>query len=197
MRDVSEPAEKLTLRYQLVALARDMGVIVATVGTILALVGLAARPYTQPFLELPEKLGELQLQLAKTQLELAEIREPRIVDFIGHGIVLGHRDQRIHPGSSIRLLYNMRRNASCATDLEIGFINVSDGTRLVTHTQRAVQAPVTLDYAPFFLRLRVPPELPPGVWSYQPRMVPLDCGVYGPYLGAISEPFHVVEREND
>lgn len=195
MRDVGQPPEKYTLRYQLVAMARDVGTIVGTLVVIGGIVSFLTKPYTQPYIELPKQLAELQIQLAKMQLELAEVREPRIVDFIGHAIVLGHRDKEIFPGSSIRLLYNLRRNASCATDLEIGFINVGDGSRIVTHTQRAVQAPVTEDYLPFILRLRVPLELPPGTWSYQPRLIPIDCGVYRPYLGAISEPFHVRKRD--
>lgn len=190
MREMSQPPEKLTLRYQLGAIARDVLTIVAVIGLLTTGLGFITRPYTQPFLKLPTELAQLQLQLAKVQVDLSEVRDPRLVEFNGHAIVIN--DDRIYvPGSSLRLLYNLRRNASCATELEVGFFNVTDGTRIISGTRRAVQAPVTEDFQPFLLRLRIPPDLPDGVWSYQPRIIPIDCGIYGSYLGALSEPFRV------
>jgi hypothetical protein len=191
MRDMEQTPQKMTLRYQLAAIGRDAITITTVVGLLLAGFGFLTRPYTQPFLDLPMQVSQLQLQLAQTQLELAEIREPHIVDFKGHGIIIGPRE--IFSGQTIKILYNLRRNASCVTDLEVGYINVNDGTRLVTHTTRATQAPVTKDFAVFLLRHSVQ-DLPPGTWSYQPRLIPVDCGVYGPYNGAMTEPFTVKER---
>jgi hypothetical protein len=192
MRNDTQAPERSTLRDQLVAMARDVGTVVTTTVALGATVAFITRPYTQPYLDLPKQLAEMQIQLASLQIELSEVREPHIVDFDGPALVIG--EQEIVDGQTIKLLYNLRRNASCLTDVEVGYINVDDGTRIVTGTMRAVQAPVTEDYAPFLLRHRVS-GLPPGTWSYQPRLTPVECGVYGPYMGALSEPFTVVENQ--
>lgn len=191
MRDMAQPSEKYTLRYQLVAMARDAMTIITVVSTLTVGVLFLAKPYTQPFFDLPEKLAQLQLQFAKLQLDLAEIREPRLVEFEGHALVIGDASAVYAPGETIRLLYNVRRNASCVTELEVRFFNVLDGTQLVTHSERAVQAPVTEDFQPFLVRFVIPQGLPDGMWTYQPRVIPFECGVYGPYLAAMSEPFTV------
>lgn len=192
MRDMNQTPEKMTLRYQLMAIARDVVTIATVVGILSGAFWFVARPYVTPYLELPADIAEFRTDLAKFQIQLAEVRVPRIVDFAGIGLIASSKEVR--PGDRLLILYNLRRNAGCPTEIEVGFIDAENGTRIVTHTQRAVQAAVSAEFSPFLLRLTVPTNLPPGRYSYQPRMLPIDCGVYGPYLAALSEIFTVTEE---
>lgn len=182
MRDISQPPEKYTFRYQMMAIARDVVTISAVVSVLSGILWTLTRPYLAPFLELPAQVAEINARLAP-------ISAPHLVEFEGHGIVLNGVE--VVRGEEIRILYNLRRNADCATEIEMSFINVDTGTLISTGTSRAVQAPVTEDFTYFILALTVPQTLPPGRYSYFPRLTPLNCGIYQAYSGAMSTPFTV------
>lgn len=193
MRDMKESDTKLTLRYQAAAIARDVMTIAAVVGLLSSAFWVVARPYLVPYLELPQQIAEFRRDIAKMQLQLAEIRVPRIVDFDGLGQIIDGEDVR--PGGTITVLFSLRRNASCATDIDVYFFDVNKGSKFFSHTMRSVQAPVSNEYDLYLYRIRVPGDTPPGQYIYYPRINPVECGVYGPYNGAATTPFTVRERE--
>lgn len=186
----------LTFRYQAIAIARDVLTISAVLSVAGSVLWFAARPYLQPFLDLPEKVAQIQVQLAP-------ISEPKLVEFQGTALILngdahkkGQESGKGFPvfeaGDNMRLLFNLRRNADCATEIELTYIDVRNGSKIVTGTQRATQAPVSSDYTFFILQRRIPENLPPGIYTYYPRIIPLNCGVYRPYNGNMSDIFEVM-----
>lgn len=186
----------LTFRYQAIAIARDVLTISAVLSVAGSVLWFAARPYLQPFLDLPEKVAQIQVQLAP-------ISEPKLVEFQGTALILngdahkkgqesGKRFPVFEAGDNMRLLFNLRRNADCATEIELTYIDVRNGSKIVTGTQRATQAPVSSDYTFFILQRRIPENLPPGIYTYYPRIIPLNCGVYRPYNGNMSDIFEVM-----
>jgi hypothetical protein len=182
MRDMSETPEKMTLRYQMMAIARDVLTISAVISVMSAFFWTLARPYVEPFLDLPTKVAEINARLAP-------ISQPHLVEFKGNAILVN--GSRFSRGSEMVILYNLKRNASCETQVDLNFINVTTGAKLNAGTIRAVQAPVTDDFAPFILSLVVPPSLPNGRYSYMPRMMPQNCGIYQDYNAVMSEIFEV------
>lgn len=186
---------KLTLRYQAIAIARDVLTISAVLSVVGSIFWVLASPYLKPFLELPEKVAQIQAQLAP-------ISDPKLVEFQGIAMILnrdahgwGHEAGGGFPlfkrGQHLLLLYNLRRNADCATQIEVTFIDIRSGSKIVTGTLPAVQAPVTTDFTYFILQREIPANLPPGLYTYYPRIVPVNCGVYRPFNGNMSEIFEV------
>lgn len=181
MRDLDDD-KKYSIRYQAVAVARDVMTISAVITLLSAIFWFVARPYLTPFLELPEKVAEINARIAP-------FTSPHLVEFKGPAYVIGEKS--IARGGNIRLMYNLRRNADCDTEILFSFVNVDTGTTITTGTGRSVQAPVTEDFSTFFLMLHIPENLPTGNYSYYPRLTPINCGVYRAYNGALSEPFEV------
>lgn len=189
MKQMEPPTKPYSLWHHLVAVGRDALTISAVVSLLATAFWFVAKPYLSPYLDTPKVLGELRKDIVALQIQLADTAQPRIVEFQGIGLVTG--EDSVRAGDRITILYNLRRNASCATEIEVAFIDVSNGTRIVTHIQRAVQAPVSDSFAPFLINLQIPAELPPGRYSYQPRISPIDCGVYKSYLGTMTSIFRV------
>lgn len=181
MRDLDTDG-KYTVRYQVVAMARDVLTISAVVTMLSTVFWFAAKPYMQPFLDLPE-------QVAKLSAAVSSLSNPRLVEYDGYGIILGPRELRA--GERATILYHLKRNADCATEVDVSFMNVNTGVKINTHTIPALRAPVSEDFSPFILSLEIPENLPPGEYVYTPRFNPIRCGIYRPYNFGISEPFTV------
>ena len=172
----------MTFRYQAMAIARDVLTISAVVTMLSGIFWFIAKPYLQPWLELPERMAEISLRIAP-------LTRPQLIEFNGPAMLLN--GDKFEPGDTARLLYHLRRNADCATEIEVSWIDVETGAKVVTGTMRAVQAPVTEDFTSFILALRIPANLPDGRYSYFPRLTPLNCGIYRSYNAAMSEVFEV------
>jgi hypothetical protein len=181
VRDLSQEG-KITVRYQLMAMARDILTISAVLGVLGSGFWFVVKPYLDPFLELPTKVAEINARLMP-------LARPHLVEFNGHAMILSSKT--IPQGGSLRLLFHLRRNADCSTDVDHAFINVDTGARIAGETVRAVQAPVTEDFTSFILSIKVPIFLPAGRYTYFPRIVPINCGIYQPYNGAMSDVFEV------
>jgi len=184
-----------TIRYQMMAIARDVLTISAVLSVVGSIFWFMSRPYLTPFLELPEKVAQIQAQLAP-------LSDPKIVEFNGNGKIAnlvprqrgedgGQGLPIFKPGEIMRVLYNLRRNADCATQVEVTFIDVKTGSKLTTGITTATQAPVTSDFTFFILNREIPNNLPDGIYSYYPRIIPLNCGIYRPYNGVMSDLFEV------
>lgn len=181
MQDLDQTG-KTTWRYQLMAIARDTLTVSAVVSLLATVAWFFVRPYALPFLTLPEKVAEINARLAP-------LSSPELVEFRGSGLLV-NGSKFTHDGT-VRIMYNLRRNADCATEVEYSFVNANTGSKVTTGTGRAVQAPVTEGFTYFILNLPIPDSLLPGKYSYFPRITPMNCGIYKTYNGAMSEIFEV------
>lgn len=179
---MSQPPEKYTIRYQLMAVARDVLTISAVVSVLGGIFWTLTRPYLAPFLDLPQKVAEINARLAP-------IAQPHLVEFKGIGLVINQN--KMVTGETLRILYNLKRNADCTTDVEQIFVNVDTGAKTLTSTIRATQAPVSNDFSSFILELPIPSNLPDGRYSYFPRLIPINCGIYQAYTGTMTEIFEI------
>ncbi|MEM9524587.1 MAG: hypothetical protein AAF982_11500 [Pseudomonadota bacterium] len=55
-----------------------------------------------------------------------------------------------------------------------------------------VVASVAAEYGGFAVQMRIPRDLPPGVYSYFPEIIPLECGVHRPRVPPMFDPFAVI-----
>lgn len=185
MRDLDTDG-KYTIRYQAVAMARDVLTISAVTSLLATGFWFAIKPYAQPFLDLPQQVAQL------TSI-VAPITNPRLVEFDGYGIILdnGSGYPSVEPGDRIRIMYHVRRNVDCDTTIDLIFMNVNTGIKIQYGSIPAIRSNVTNDFSPFIFSLEVPEDIPPGSYVYAPRFNPILCGVYKPYNFAISQPFKV------
>jgi len=186
MTDPKKITEMPGMRHHLAAVGRDVLTISATVSLLGTLVWFAAAPHLMPWLLIPE-------QLAAFEDKLNGLARPRLVEFQGTALLVDKGPFK--PGDDVRFVYNLRRNADCTTDIQVSWYSVRTGVRITTAVVRAVQAPVTTDFAPFILTRKIPENLPDGLWVYYPLVVPVDCGVYRPYNGNMSEVFEIKREE--
>lgn len=170
----SEVAKKF--RHHVVAGARDIVVISTVVTLIFGLFAALTKPYWEPFARLPENMVLLQTELAEARSLLEGSIEPRIVDFQGRGIVVSVSP--ITAGGTVQILYSLRRNATCATEVTPIFYNVDRGISIQGEVVPAIRAPVTATFQPFSVPIQIPEWLTAGRYIYYPEITPLDCGVY-------------------
>ena len=179
---------KKTVWFHLVSGARDIIVVITVLSILLGFVGFAFRPYWEPFAELPAKVAEIEAKsaererlflerLGELQATLNKTIEPQIVEFEGKPQLVNGPIYR--PGETIRLLYFLRRNATCITDVEINFYDVDRNVFINFGVREAVRAPVTRKYIPFPVDVVIPQNIRPGRYVYAPDITPIDCGVYG------------------
>ena len=168
---------KKGLRHHIVAAARDIMVLGTLIVVIFGVIAQMTRIYWEPFADLPENVADIQREVAQVQSALtSDVFSPRIVDFQGRGIILP--SQELEPGDTFRVLYNLRRNASCDTDVLPIFYDVDKNLSVTGPVTPAVKAPVTVSYILFPLRITLPPNIPPGRYVYAPEITPKKCGVY-------------------
>ena len=136
MRDLDTDG-KYTWRYQIVAMARDVLTICATISVLGGILWVFVSPYLEPFIELPEKVAQINARLAP-------LAQPHLVEFEGQGLIIS--DKVVKRGGNIRILYHLRRNGDCETEVDLSFLNVDTGARISVGSTRAVQAPVTDDF---------------------------------------------------
>lgn len=178
------------LANQLRQIARDVLTISSVVSIFFAIVWTFTKPYLIPFLQLPTQVGHLQSDVAQLRTKISDSIDPRLLDFLGHGIVVGN-NRSFKPGESFTVAYLLRRNASCEADIRVTFINLDTGTPISNSPFRAIKAPVTDDYFFFKVPIRIPPEMEEGNYVYKPIIVPIECGVYKEFTTPMSDPFMV------
>lgn len=186
---VDEPRK--TVWDHLVAIGRDVLVVVAVITMFASIIMAITRPYWLPFATLPVSMVDVQRQLSVLQTSINTRLRPRLLEFQGMGLIVGPK--RIKAGDQITVLYHLRRDATCDADVDRTFYDVDRGTSIITDTFMAIKAPVTEDFIPFKLDIFVPPSVKPGRYAYRPTITPIDCGVYGEMVAPPSEIFEVTE----
>lgn len=190
---------KKTMRHHVIAVLRDFLVVSAFFGATTTGLSILLKPYWEPFATLPQQLISMQQEMVDTNLELAELRatlteltEPQIVEFQGIGVVTG--DKVVKAGGSISVLYSLRRNASCDTEVRRILYDVDRNVSVQVGTSWAIKAPVTTAFIPFTVtNIEIPLTLRPGRYVYYPELTPVSCRPYGTIRVPMSEVFEVIQ----
>lgn len=171
-----------TLRDWLQLLLAMAGVV-SVVGTALGWVFVTATAWK----DVPERLRALESRIAA----LPGAALPEVVEFRGSGIVSA---SSVKAGGRITITYVLRRSIDCATDIRVRFFDHGANVlSSVTYVIPAVRSPVSSSFLAFPIQVAIPRELPAGLYSYFPEILPQSCGVYGPMMPPMSEAFEVTE----
>lgn len=168
---------------------KDLFQLVMAAATVITLTG-SVFVWTLPRLfpewaAIPDRIAAVEASMQT----LASAR-PAVVVFSGAGIVSA---PTVAAGESLTVVYVLRRTIACETTVNMRFWDHDTNTVIAGPSMPAVRSPVSPDFGPFAVRVKIPDELPPGHYSYLPEIVPLNCGVYGAITPPMSETFEVVK----
>lgn len=164
------------IRHHLAAIGRDILVLGALLSMLGGFIIAVSRPYWEPFAKMPENVALIQRQIVEMQTAIADAITPRIVEF-DKALAI---NETVVRGETLRVLYFLKRNASCATDVEPIFLNVDLNIPYYATVFPAQRAPVTDEFIGFIVTVPIPDDIPPGRYVYMPRINPIECGVYQP-----------------
>ena len=172
---------------------RDWLKNIASVISSTAIVGAALwwifSPRIDPILNLPDQVTDLKTEITDIQLSLKEKTTPQFIKFLGNALVVDRKK------NTVTFLYLLKREVSCNTDVHIRFYNVGNNRYYKFNVIPSTKAPVTSEYYPFSLDIKIPESLPPGRYSYHPRLIPQECGVYKEVIPPLSETFIVGDTD--
>jgi len=185
--------QQTTILHHLTAAARDIAVLGSVMGVIFGGMAYLTRPYWEPFAEMPRQVALIQRQIVEMQTEISGKLKPQIVSFRKATVTT----ETVTPGGRLALLYFLKRNAACETEVSVVFYNVDTNVREYGAVISAQRAPVTADYIPFPVTVPIPENMPPGRYVYVPTISPVDCGVYEDQRVMHSDIFRVVNVRDD
>ena len=166
---------------------RDIVLFASTVGVVITFLGWMFLSWSE-WKDVPDRLSNLETIISAQSGE-----KPQVVKFIGHGVV---NEGQVEQGGSISVVYVLRRTVSCNTTVRVRFYNHETNTieSSASYEIPAVTSPVSTSFSQFAVQVQIPPNLRPGIYSYFPEMIPLDCGVYESIVVPMSDPFEVTGR---
>lgn len=162
----------------------------AVVSLVISVIGYVFLTWTD-WKDVPERISSLEDAQARLIAQM-NINTPEALSFLGTGIVPFNR---VNQGGSIQVTYTLRKNIDCRSDVYVRFFDHETNTIAQSYTYQipSVRSPVTRTFGNFTINVKVPDDLPPGIYSYYPELVFNDCGIYGPVIPPMSEAFEVVE----
>lgn len=121
---------------------------------------------------------------------------PQILEFRGL-LIPGQRI--VQAGDTINMAMVIRRNTSCDTIIRVQFYDHVTNTiaSRQTYDIPSVKASVSLEFDDFAFKLFIPQDLPDGLYSYFPEIIPIDCGVYETVIPPMSLPFNVISNATE
>ncbi|TRD21921.1 hypothetical protein [Palleronia caenipelagi] len=158
--------------------------LIAALSAISASLFLIARPHLEGYLvavmeranhELAERIEVLSDQVGVLADRVEQMQPRELVDFRGNPVLA--LPGPFAPGSSVPLVYVMRKNAPCDAIVTAQFIS-SRTLRLdpsLTYTTPAQRAPVTDEFSAFTVEVALPEDMRAGDYSYLPQIDPVDC----------------------
>lgn len=156
----------------------------------------AARPTLEPYINLPANQQLILSEQASLKSLINEVSRPTVLDFQGPAYIVDKKDF-YRPGETVQLMYFLRRNVTCRTQLDLDFLEVNRNIVYSAGQTIARQAPVTDGYISFPVDILIPPSIPDGVYSYWPTARALECGRYSTSSQRVapSEVFEVRREE--
>jgi hypothetical protein len=186
-------------RLGLVGFIKYLAALITSVTIIGYGVVWLSTPAIQDLFEAREKPILIQLELLNAKLttlsaQFNTLPQPPIVEFNGRGSVA--RSGPFRRGGSVPIVYSLRRNATCPTSVEIHFIEQRGGTIATEYTSRVTgtQASVIPFFQNFTINVRLPRDMRPGIYAYEPILMPdPSCSDGHPIAPPRSDWFEVIE----
>lgn len=165
----------------------------AVVTLVTSIIGYLFLTWTD-WKDVPERIANLEDAQARLIAQM-NINTPEALSFLGTGIVPFNK---VESGKTIQITYTLRKNIDCRSEVYVRFFDHSNNTVAASYTYKipAVRTPVSRVYSNFTTNVKIPDDLPSGIYSYYPEIVPLDCGIYPPVVPPMSEAFEVVNPKD-
>lgn len=186
---MTEPRNGIFVLKDWAQLLLAMGAVVGMVSGLVIWVFASVSPYRN----LPADVQELkagQIAIDARIVALSGTNSPQVVHFLGAGKIAV---PRVKAGGRVAVTYVLRRTIDCETMIRVRFFDYSDNTTVNAYDIPAVRSPVSPTFNAFTVRVAIPKDMEPGVYSYFPEIVPLNCGVYGAIVPPMSDVFEVTE----
>lgn len=161
---------------------RNVAAVITAIGTIVAVALFLARPSFDNYLSaqispLIDRLNSQSNRLGSIEKYTSEIRNKLsavqpFIEFEGRGTVVGEGPFRA--GETVPIEFFMRRNLPCATDVIVQFASAEAGRILtsLTYVIPATRAPASFHPISFLIDVRLPEDMPAGMFSYRPILRP-------------------------
>lgn len=180
----------------LVDFGKQFLVISAVLGVLSTAAVNITRPFWEPFASIPEEITQIKLELQNNLDDIRQISDrisnsltPQVVEFDGPGVIVN--EGLVVRGGDLTLVYFLKRNVDCRTEVEGIFYNVDTGIPYPGVPSQARRAPITNIFILFPVTVDVPDDIPPGRYIFSPFLNPEDCGIYGRIRVPLSEIFEV------
>ena len=162
----------------------------AVVSLVISVIGYLVLTWTD-WKDVPDRIANLETAQARLIAQM-NVNTPEALSFQGTGVVPFNR---VEQGGVVQVTYVLRSNIDCRREVHVRFFNHESNTiaSSFSYVVPAVRVPVSRGFTDFTIPVRIPENLPPGVYSYFPEIIPIDCGIYPPVLPPMSEAFEVVE----
>jgi hypothetical protein len=179
--------------HSIVSAVKDVLYLGGVLGSIFLFFAWAFKPYWEPIALLPEEFLALRKDIVIIQERLSSDLTPKAVDFSGTPIVTDISES--YPGGYIEIVYFLRKNVSCETELEIFFYDIFNNRDEYFGVTGSIKAPVTEEFVLFNLKIDLPENIKPGKYTYSPFIKPIECGIYDSlYRVNPTEVFEVKEK---
>jgi len=160
---------------------------------VLALAGTAitftVRAIAPGWVDIPSDISSLATEVSALRVQI-DLNSPQIVEYKGN--LIASKDP-VKAGDSISMTAVLRRNVGCDSDVRVRFFDHNSNTIATSfiYETSSNRSPVSRQYGNFSWQVKIPDDLPPGLYSYFPEVIPKECGVYGPVVAPMSNPFTV------
>ena len=155
--------------------AKGAAALIIATGVLWGAIWWALQPRIDQYFD--DKLAEIRVEFGSMTMQLTRIENalpaPRgFVEFSGGGQIPDNVVYR--PGEVVTFLYQLRRNKSCATTVRAQFWSAASNALVNEYTYEASanQAPTSLSYTLFSVRIRLPSDMVDGHYSYTPILLP-------------------------
>lgn len=155
--------------------AKGAAALIIATGILWGAIWWALQPRIDEYFD--NKLDQLRTEFGTVSLQLTRIENalpaPRkFLEFTSGGRLPVNRVYEA--GGAVSFLYQLRRNKSCSTTVRAQFWSYKQNGIATEYTYEASasQAPTTLDFNLFSVRVRLPENMSDGHYSYVPVLVP-------------------------
>lgn len=145
-----------------------------------------------------EQMARMAGLFARLEGRILSFPNPPILEFSGGPIII-NQQKEYRPGDYVRIMYLLRRNASCDTTITARFASITTGAMdsSMTYEFKASRATVSSEFVLFVARIRIPMEAHEDTYTYVPVARVTDaapeCASFAEVYVPPSPPFRVVE----
>lgn len=160
---MSEEEVKKSLSSAVGKFSRDFLSIGAALSLLASILYFVLAPKVEPYINLPEDVSRIVQILERNNLA----EHPVFLEIKHVWVPTGP----YQPGSTVDMSYWLRRNSSCKTDVLVRFLNFRTN-RYFTEVRMipAIESTRTEDFRAFPISVKIPENLPDGIWAYHPTL---------------------------